>query len=62
MTPADTGATLNKLRRMIQALQREEMVQMSLTHSHRISVYCASATQLATSTRATKLNPPFASG
>ena len=33
MTQTDTGATLNKLRKMIQTLQREEMVQMQRTHS-----------------------------
>ncbi len=33
MTQTDSGATLNKLRKMIQALQREEMVQMQRTHS-----------------------------
>ena len=33
MTQTDTGATLNKLRKMIQTLQREEMVQIQRTHS-----------------------------
>ena len=31
MTQTDTGATLNKLRKMIQTLQREEMVQIQRT-------------------------------
>ena len=33
MTQTDTGATLNKLRKMIQTLQREEMVQIQRAHS-----------------------------
>lgn len=33
MTQTDTGATLNKLRKMIQTLQREEMIPIQRTHS-----------------------------
>ena len=45
MTPADTGATLNNLRRMIQALQRREMVQMQRTHSDALGQIVAVARQ-----------------
>ncbi len=45
MTQTDSGATLNKLRKMIQALQREEMVQMQRTHSDALRQIVAIARQ-----------------
>ena len=45
MTKADTGATLNKLRKMIQTLQREEMVQMQRTHSDALAQIVSIARQ-----------------
>jgi hypothetical protein len=45
MTQTDTGATLNKLRKMILALQREEMVQMQRTHSDALAQIVSIARQ-----------------
>jgi hypothetical protein len=45
MTQTDTGATLNKLRKMIQTLQREEMVQMQRTHSDALAQIVSIARQ-----------------
>jgi len=35
MTQAENGATLDKICKMIQALERGEMVQISVMHLHR---------------------------
>ena len=45
MTQTDTAATLNKLRKMIQTLQREEMVQMQRTHSDALAQIVSIARQ-----------------
>ncbi len=45
MTQTDTGATLNKLRKMIQTLKREEMVQMQRTHSDALAQIVSIARQ-----------------
>ena len=45
MTQTDSGATLNKLRKMIQTLQREEMVQMQRTHSDALAQIVSIARQ-----------------
>jgi hypothetical protein len=45
MTQTDTGATLNKLRKMIQTLQKEEMVQMQRTHSDALAQIVSIARQ-----------------
>ena len=45
MSQTDTGATLNKLRKMIQTLQREEMVQMQRTHSDALAQIVSIARQ-----------------
>ena len=45
MTQTDSGATLIKLRKMIQTLQREEMVQMQRTHSDALAQIVSIARQ-----------------
>jgi hypothetical protein len=45
MTQAENGATLDKICKMIQALQREEMVQMQRTHSDALGQIVAVARQ-----------------